>query len=38
MNDKIEIMDKKYDEFTELINNNKIQNEEFENKLLIILN
>ena len=36
MNDKIEILNKKYDEFTELINNNnKTQNEEFENKLLI---
>ena len=37
MSDKIEIMNKKYDEFAELIsNNNRIQNEEFENKLLLI--
>ena len=35
-NDKIEILNKKYDEFAELINiNNKTQNEKFENKLLI---
>ena len=34
INDKIEIMNKKYNKLIELNNNNKIKNEEFDNKLL----